>query len=90
MPLVTVKPKFQVTIPIKLRKQIALHEGDVLDAVLVQEGILLRPKVVMDKQAAAAQLKAIFAQAPDASRDEAAVMKEAIEEVVAHRAGKRG
>lgn len=90
MPLVTVKPKFQVTIPIKLRKKIALHEGDVLDAVLVQEGILLRPKVVMDKQTAASQLKAIFAQASDASRDEAAVMKEAIEEVVAHRTGKRG
>ena len=30
MPLVTVKPKFQVTIPAKLRKQIGLHEGCLL------------------------------------------------------------
>ena len=41
MSLVVVKPKFQVTIPAKLRGSIGLQEGDVLDAVLVEEGILL-------------------------------------------------
>jgi AbrB family looped-hinge helix DNA binding protein len=85
MPLVTIKPKFQVTIPAKLREQIALHEGDVLDAVLVREGILLRPKVVMDKQAAVDQLKALFAQAPDDARDESVILQEAIGDIAAYR-----
>ncbi|MDR0780763.1 MAG: AbrB/MazE/SpoVT family DNA-binding domain-containing protein [Pseudomonadales bacterium] len=88
MPLVTVKPKFQVTLPARLRRQIAVQEGDMLDAVLVPEGILLRPKAVMDKQAAVSRLQALFAQSPQDSREESAVMAEAIDEVAAHRAGR--
>ena len=34
MPLVTGNPKFQVTIPARLRKGINLHEGSLLFAVL--------------------------------------------------------
>jgi AbrB family looped-hinge helix DNA binding protein len=90
MPLVTIKPKFQVTLPVKLREQIALREGDVLDAVLVQEGILLRPQVVMDKRVAASQLKALFAQAPADLRDESIILQEAIGDIAAYRAGKSG
>jgi len=89
MSLVTVKPKFQVTIPARLREQIALQEGDVLDAVLVQEGILLRPKVVIDKHAVADQLKAVFAKAPIDPRNESAIMQEAIGDIAAYRASKR-
>jgi AbrB family looped-hinge helix DNA binding protein len=89
MPLVTVKPKFQVTIPVKLREHIALQEGDVLDAVLVEEGILLRPKIVVDKRIATDRLKAAFAQAPADSRDEAAILREVISDIAAHRAEKR-
>jgi AbrB family looped-hinge helix DNA binding protein len=87
MPLVTVKPKFQVTLPAKLRRHIAMQEGDVLDAVLVPEGILLRPKAVMDKQAAVSRLRALFAQSPQDAREEPAIMAEAIGEIAAHRAG---
>ncbi|MFT4233991.1 MAG: AbrB/MazE/SpoVT family DNA-binding domain-containing protein [Microbacterium sp.] len=89
MSLVTVKPKFQVTIPVKLREQIALQEGDVLDAVLVQGGILLRPKAVVDKLDVANQLNAVFAQAPKDPRDEPAIMQEAAQEIAAHRAARR-
>jgi AbrB family looped-hinge helix DNA binding protein len=89
MSLVTVKPKFQVTIPVKLREQIALQEGDVLDVVLVQEGILLRPKVVVDKYAVTDQLKAVFANAPIDPRDESAILQEAISDIAAYRAAKR-
>jgi AbrB family looped-hinge helix DNA binding protein len=89
MSLVTIKPKFQVTLPAKLREQIALQEGDVLDAVLVQEGILLRPKVVMDKQATASQLKALFAQAPTDPREESTIMQETISDIAAYRSEKR-
>ena len=49
MPLVTVKPKFQVTIPARLRKDINLHEGDVMEATIVEDGILLRPMDVVDE-----------------------------------------
>ena len=48
MPLVTVKPKFQITIPAKLRKGLDLHEGDLLEATVVGDGILFRPKEVVD------------------------------------------
>ncbi|MGQ0664212.1 MAG: AbrB/MazE/SpoVT family DNA-binding domain-containing protein [Pseudomonadota bacterium] len=63
MPLVTVKPKFQVTIPAKLREQIDLHEGDLLDATLVEGGILLRPRAVVDRAAVADRIEAIFRDA---------------------------
>jgi AbrB family looped-hinge helix DNA binding protein len=90
MSLVTIKPKFQVTLPARLREQIALREGDVLDAVLVREGILLRPKALVDKQATVNQLKALFAQAPADPRDESVIMQEAVGEIAAYRAEQRG
>jgi len=90
MSLVTVKPRFQITLPAKLREQIALREGDVLDAVLVQEGILLRPKALVDKQETVSQLRALFAQAPADPRDESLIMQEVIGDIAAHRAAKRG
>ncbi len=43
MSLVTVKPKFQVTIPAKLRRGINLREGDVMEAIVMGDGILFRP-----------------------------------------------
>ena len=49
MPLVTVKSKFQVTIPARLRKGIDLREGDIMEATLVGDGILFRPKQVVDR-----------------------------------------
>ena len=49
MPFVTVKPKFQVTIPAKLRRGIDLREGDIMEATLLGDGILFRPKEVVDR-----------------------------------------
>ena len=56
MPLVTVKPRFQVTIPARLRKGIDLREGDIMEATLVGDGILFRPKQVVDREAAAKRI----------------------------------
>ncbi|MCY3853325.1 MAG: AbrB/MazE/SpoVT family DNA-binding domain-containing protein [Gammaproteobacteria bacterium] len=50
--LVAVKPKFQVTIPAKLREQVDLHEGDLMEASAVGDGILFRLKEVVDRHAA--------------------------------------
>ena len=94
MSLVVVKPKFQVTIPAKLRGSIGLQEGDVLDAVLVEEGILLRPQVVIDHGAVAERLEALLSASrgstADAGRPEAEVVEDVIEEIKAARRQRRG
>ena len=51
MPFVTVKPKFQVTIPANLRRGIDLREGDIMEMTLVDAGILFRPKEPVDRGA---------------------------------------
>ena len=85
MPLVTVKPKFQVTIPAKLRRGIGLHEGDIMEATLVGEGILLRPMDVVDRNAAADRVAANFAAAgvspEDSGRSEQEIMNDAIADI---------
>ena len=49
MPLVTVKPKFQVTIPTAVRKAMGLEIGDLLEAEVKADQIVLTPKSVVDK-----------------------------------------
>ncbi len=91
MPLVTVKPKFQVTIPAGLRKDIDLHEGDLMEATLVGDGILLTPKAVVDRSAAADRIAAALAAAPagNRGRSEDEVMKDTIGEISASRRERR-
>ena len=85
MPLVTVKPKFQVTIPAKLRRDIDLREGDIMEATLVDDGILFRPKEVVDRNAAADRIAANFAAAQpqpgDLDRSEDEIMTDTISEI---------
>ena len=45
--LVRVKDKFQVTIPLQVRSAVAIRTGDYLEASVVPEGILLRPRRVI-------------------------------------------
>ena len=89
MPFVTVKPKFQVTIPAGLRKDIDLREGDLMEATLVGDGILFRPKEVVDRNAAAdriaATLSATAISSGDRGRSEDEIMKETIGEISASR-----
>ena len=93
MPLVTVKPKFQVTIPAKLRKGLDLREGDVMEASVVADGILLRPKDVVDRNAEARRVTAVLAlvQPPpeDAGRSEDDVMEDIIADIAAAREERR-
>ena len=94
MPLVTVKPKFQVTIPAKLRRGIDLHEGDLLEASVVGDGILLRPKQVVDRNAVADRVAAVLARiepAPeDAGRTEDEIMEDILADIAAARRERRG
>lgn len=93
MPLVTVKPKFQVTIPAKLRKGLDLREGDLMEATLVGDGILLRPKDVVDRNASADRIASILARIEpspdDAGRSEDEIMEEILTDIAEARRARR-
>ncbi len=93
MPLVTVKPKFQVTIPAKLRRGINLREGDLMEVTVVGDGILLRPMGVVDRNSAAARIAAKFAameiSSEDAGRSEDEIMEDTIADIAASRRERR-
>jgi AbrB family looped-hinge helix DNA binding protein len=52
LPLVKVKEKFQVTIPTELREALHLTVGDLLEATIENETIVLKPKAVVDRKEA--------------------------------------
>ena len=49
MPLVKVKEKFQVTIPTELREALHLTVGDLLEATIQGQTIVLKPKRLSEK-----------------------------------------
>ena len=93
MSFVTVKPKFQVTIPAKLRRGIDLREGDIMEATLLGDGILFRPKEVVDRDAAANRIVVNFAVArltpEDLGRSEDEIMQDSITEIATSRRERR-
>ena len=93
MPLVTVKPKFQVTIPAKLRERIDLHEGDLMEATIVEDGILLRPKEVVDRKAVAERIESILRDTKpspeDAGRSEDEIMEDTVADIAEARKQRR-
>jgi AbrB family looped-hinge helix DNA binding protein len=54
MSLVRVKRKHQVTIPVSVRDELALDEGDFLDVQVEGNRIVLTPQVVLDRATIAA------------------------------------
>ncbi|MGH2971902.1 MAG: AbrB/MazE/SpoVT family DNA-binding domain-containing protein [Gaiellaceae bacterium] len=48
MSTTTVRGKGQLTIPAEIRAQANLEEGDPVDVEIVAEGILLRPRKIVD------------------------------------------
>ena len=69
MPFVTEKPKFQVTIPALLRKDIDLRDGDIMEATLVGDAIPFKPRAVVERHAAADRIAAKFATSRTSSDD---------------------
>ncbi len=49
MALTKIGPKYQVTIPKAAREAAGLDVGDLVEAIPQKDGILLRPKAVVDK-----------------------------------------
>jgi len=62
MPVVRVKRKYQVTIPVEIRKRLGLAEGDFLEVTAQDNQIVLRLKAVVDKpdDEAIKQLQAVL------------------------------
>ena len=93
MPLITVKPKFQVSIPAKLRRGINLHEGDLLEATITGDGILLRPMDIVDRNAVADRIAANFAatepSSEDVGRTEDEIMRDAVADIAEVRRQRR-
>jgi len=58
--LVRLKQAAQITLPIELRKRFHLEEGDCLEAEAVEDGILLKPVSVMDREDTRRELRALL------------------------------
>jgi AbrB family looped-hinge helix DNA binding protein len=52
MPVVTVKNKYQVVIPAKVREQVGIHVGDLLEAKAQNGKVILTPKSLVDREIA--------------------------------------
>jgi AbrB family looped-hinge helix DNA binding protein len=50
MPFVKVLRHGQVTVPKSLRKILGIEEGDVLEVVAENNGVLFKPKILLDKK----------------------------------------
>lgn len=62
MPLVKIKEKYQVTIPSKIREKLPLKVGDLLEASLERDRIVLKPQVILERSKAVEQLFHILTQ----------------------------
>jgi len=93
MPLVTVKDKFQVTIPAKVRQRVDIRVGDLLEATVHRGGILLRPKAVVDRDSVANELETVLRNAPlaaaDQGKSESVILTESIVDIASSRAHRK-
>lgn len=65
LPFVKVKEKFQVTIPVELREALHLSVGDILEATVEHNEIVLKPKMVVDRAQAWAKIERAMASVED-------------------------
>ena len=49
MPIVTVKKKYQIVIPARLRREVGIDVGDVLEAKIERGKIVFTPKSLIDR-----------------------------------------
>lgn len=89
MPLVKVKDKFQVTIPTELREALHLSVGDLLEATIENETIILKPKAVVDRRQAwngvIEVLDRVHAKLPPSTQDPKAQEEEIVREIKEYR-----
>lgn len=93
MPLVKVKDKFQVTIPASIRKAANLDVGDLLEAEVREEGILLMPQTLTNRKNLIEKFRKAFAEALSddqfAGKSDEALMEIATKAIAETRAARR-
>jgi AbrB family looped-hinge helix DNA binding protein len=65
LPLVKVKEKFQITLPAELREALHLAGGDLLEATIEDNVIVLKPKIVVDREQAWAKIEHAMSSVKD-------------------------
>jgi AbrB family looped-hinge helix DNA binding protein len=89
VPLVRVKEKFQVTIPTELREALHLAVGDILEATIENETVVLKPKAVIDRKEAwngvIEVLDRVHAKVPPSTKDPKEEEEEIAREIKAYR-----
>jgi len=89
LPLVKVKEKFQITLPVELRKVLHLAVGDLLEATIQGQTIVLKPKDVVDRVQARQQLievmERVHAKLPPSTQDPKEEEEEIAREIKAYR-----
>ena len=89
MPLVKVKEKFQITLPVELREVLHLAVGDLLEATIQGQTIVLKPKDLVDRVHARQQLievmDRVHAKLPPSTQDPKEEEEEIAREIKAYR-----
>ena len=89
MPLVKVKEKFQITLPVEIREQLRLGVGDLLEATIQGQTIVLKPKDVVDRAQTRQQLievmDRVHAKLPPSTQDPKEEEEEIAREIKAYR-----
>jgi len=62
MALLKILRSAQITLPVELRRQFNLAEGDYLEAQAVKDGILLKPVAIVEREKARKQLLKVMAR----------------------------
>ena len=62
MPFVKVLRGGQITMPKELRKVLEIKEGDILEVQMEKNKVVLKPKVLIDKDHAWARLRQVMAK----------------------------
>ena len=87
--LVKVKEKFQITLPAEIREKLDLAVGDILEATITGETIMLKPKAVVDRDQARHRLievmDRVHAKLPSSTQDPTEEEQEIAREIKAFR-----
>jgi AbrB family looped-hinge helix DNA binding protein len=83
MALLKLRRFFQLTLPAEIRKKFNLVEGDYLEAEVVEEGILLKPVSVVERQKAGKALVKLLAKVHAQQRPSKLSPQEQEEEIAA-------
>jgi len=83
MPVVKIKEKYQVTLPAEIRERLDLKVGDLLEVDLKDKNIVLKPKILVDKDQAWERLMAVLKKVHEQNKgiDPAEVERDVLEAI---------